>query len=58
VCNRLRLTADGKLKPCLFSDREFAVDFGDIRASLERAVRAKPPYGVACVNRGNWQIGG
>jgi len=57
-CNRLRLTADGKLKPCLFHDREFAVDFSDIRASLEQAVRAKPPRGVACTNRGNWQIGG
>jgi len=58
MCNRLRLTADGMLKPCLFSDREIAVDFNDIRASLERAVRAKPPNGVACENRGNWQIGG
>lgn len=58
VCNRLRLTADGKLKPCLFADREIAVDFHDIRASLEQAVQAKPPKGVACSNRGNWQIGG
>ncbi|NPD31648.1 GTP 3',8-cyclase MoaA [Eggerthellaceae bacterium zg-1084] len=28
-CNRLRLTADGKLRPCLFSDREL-----DVRAAL------------------------
>ncbi|MCG2812668.1 MAG: radical SAM protein [Candidatus Aminicenantes bacterium] len=58
VCNRLRLTADGKLKPCLFSDREFTVDFSDIPASLEKAVYAKPKHGVACRNRENWQIGG
>jgi cyclic pyranopterin phosphate synthase len=58
ICNRLRLTADGKLKPCLFSDREFTVDFSDIHASLEQAVRAKPRQGVACANRQNWQIGG
>jgi cyclic pyranopterin phosphate synthase len=58
VCNRLRLTADGKLKPCLFSDREFAVDFAAIPASFEKAVQAKPKHGVACRNRGNWQIGG
>ena len=58
VCNRLRLTADGKLKPCLFSDREFTVNFSDIPASLERAVQAKPKQGVACYNRDNWQIGG
>jgi GTP 3',8-cyclase len=58
TCNRLRLTADGKLKPCLFSNREIAVDFSDITASLARAVRCKPRHGVACSNRGNWQIGG
>ena len=58
ACNRLRLTADGKLKPCLFSDREFAVDFAAIPASLARAVQAKPRHGVACRNRENWQIGG
>lgn len=28
-CNRLRLTADGKVRPCLFSDKEF-----DMRAAL------------------------
>ena len=28
-CNRLRLTADGKLRPCLFSDREV-----DVRSAL------------------------
>ncbi len=58
VCNRLRLTADGKLKPCLFSDREIAVDFSDIRASLMQASAAKPARGSVCANRGNWQIGG
>jgi cyclic pyranopterin phosphate synthase len=58
VCNRLRLTADGKLKPCLFSDWEIAVDFSDIAASLEKAVQAKPRHGVACRGRENWQIGG
>jgi cyclic pyranopterin phosphate synthase len=58
ICNRLRLTADGKLKPCLFSDHEFAVDFSAIPASLEKAVQAKPRHGVACHSRDNWQIGG
>ena len=38
-CNRLRLTADGKIRPCLFSDEEF-----DVRAALrsgkgDKAVR-------------------
>ncbi|MCX6557086.1 MAG: radical SAM protein [Candidatus Aminicenantes bacterium] len=57
-CNRLRLTADGKLKPCLFSDLEFPVDFSDIRTSIEKTVAAKPRHGVSCRNRENWQIGG
>ena len=58
TCNKVRLTADGKLKPCLFSDREIAVDFSDIRASLMQAAAAKPARGSVCANRGNWQIGG
>jgi cyclic pyranopterin phosphate synthase len=36
-CNRLRLTSDGKLRPCLFSDREIDV-MGPIRAGDEGAV--------------------
>lgn len=36
-CNRLRLTADGKLRPCLFSDKEIDV-VGPIRADDEEAV--------------------
>lgn len=36
-CNRLRLTSDGKLRPCLFSDAEL-----DIRAAL----RAEGEAGV------------
>ena len=57
-CNRLRLTADGKLTPCLFSDQEIAVDFFDMQGSFEKAVQAKPGHGVACRSRENWQIGG
>ena len=34
ACNRIRLTADGKLKSCLFSNSEFPVDRSDIRGSL------------------------
>lgn len=34
-CNRMRLTADGKLRPCLFSDTEFDVR-GILRSSLPR----------------------
>lgn len=36
-CNRLRLTADGKIRPCLFSDREIDV-MGAIRSNDSEAV--------------------
>ena len=45
-CNRLRLTADGKLKPCLHSSAEFSVkglDREGVTAQLVRAIGAKPP---------------
>lgn len=57
-CNRLRLTADGYLKPCLFTDKEIKVDMNDIRTSLLAAIEAKPERGQACSNRFMSQIGG
>jgi cyclic pyranopterin phosphate synthase len=57
-CNRLRLTADGYLKPCLFSDLEIKVDFDDIEKSIRKAVEAKPPEGTSCSDRSMRQIGG
>lgn len=57
-CNRLRLTADGFLKPCLFCDDEIRVDFGDIAGSIRKAVTAKPENGSSCRGRFMNQIGG
>ncbi len=57
-CNRLRLTADGRLKPCLFSDHEAEIDMNDIASSIREAVASKPKSGAACRNRGMSQIGG
>lgn len=57
-CNRLRLTADGFLKPCLFSDNEIKVDFDDIAGSILVAVANKPKDGSSCRNRPMSQIGG
>ena len=39
ACNRLRLTADGQLRPCLFSDAEYPVRDA-LRAGNDRAVAA------------------
>ena len=58
TCNRLRLTADGHLKPCLFSDNEVRVDFDNIADSILKAVAKKPENGSSCRNRFMNQIGG
>lgn len=57
-CNRLRLTADGYLKPCLFSDSEIKVNFNDIESSILEAVERKPENGSSCRSRLMNQIGG
>ena len=58
MCDKLRLTADGYLKPCLFSDKEISVDLDHIELSLRKAVAAKPQKGTCCSNRLMCQIGG
>jgi cyclic pyranopterin phosphate synthase len=57
-CNRIRLTADGMLKPCLHSDEEIPLDAVRIEESLREAILAKPRRGGACSNRLMSQIGG
>ena len=58
ACNKLRLTVDGFLKPCLFSENEIKVDLDDIQRSLLDAVARKPESGSSCRNRSMCQIGG
>jgi cyclic pyranopterin phosphate synthase len=44
-CNRLRLTADGNLKPCLHAKEEFPIkgmDFAGMAEQMKRAIGAKP----------------
>ena len=65
--NRLRVTADGKIRPCLFSDREYDVLHAlregtddEVRAVLQEALGDKPDehhYRVG-TERGMSQIGG
>ena len=46
-CNRIRLTADGKVKPCLHSNVEYALkglDFAGMRGQLEKAIWNKPAW--------------
>ena len=66
-CNRVRLTADGKLRPCLFSDLEFDVrtplrsgDDDAVREVFATTLRAKPDehHNKVGTERGMSQIGG
>ncbi|MFH1729955.1 MAG: radical SAM protein [Pseudomonadota bacterium] len=57
-CNRIRLLADGKLKPCLFSDNEIQVDFSDIKGSILQTIQEKPDVGASCNKRNMNEIGG
>ncbi len=46
-CNRIRLTADGRLKPCLHGREEFSIkglDAAGMRAQFEKAILAKPAW--------------
>jgi len=46
-CNRIRLTADGKLKPCLHSADEYSIkglDKAGMKAVFEEAIRNKPAW--------------
>jgi cyclic pyranopterin phosphate synthase len=60
TCNRLRLTAQGQLRPCLFSDRGVSVKSGldaggdvhELQTLIGQAIRIKPlerPFPVAAV---------
>ena len=45
LCNRIRLTADGKLKPCLHSSQEISIkglDAAGVKEKMEEAILAKP----------------
>ena len=44
-CNRLRLTANGMVKPCLFSDIEFSIRELGIEQAINKALDAKPEHG-------------
>ena len=45
ACNRIRLTADGKLKPCLHSNREIPIkelNFEEMRREMTQVILNKP----------------
>lgn len=57
-CNRLRLTSDGKIKPCLFSDLEYDVRKLGAEEALMKAVENKPRSGTYNNSNRFYNIGG
>ena len=58
LCDRLRLLADGRLRPCLHCAGTVPLDWADPEGSIRRAVAAKPPRGLAAADLAVGQIGG
>lgn len=57
-CNRLRLTANGKIKPCLFNDIEYDIRELGIEQAISEALNNKPEYGTQNNNNNFYNIGG
>jgi cyclic pyranopterin phosphate synthase len=54
-CNRLRLSSDGHIRPCLFSDKSFSVRKLGADKALREAIKEKPECGGPCEH--NWMHG-
>ncbi|HUW33886.1 MAG TPA: radical SAM protein [Planctomycetota bacterium] len=55
TCSRLRLSSDGQVRPCLFSDLAFSVRQLGPEQALLLAIRNKPKSGGPCSH--NWMHG-
>ena len=58
ICNRLRLTANGMIKPCLFSDIQYSVRELGAEKAIEMAVENKPRSGHVNNTGKFYNIGG
>jgi cyclic pyranopterin phosphate synthase len=58
ICNRIRLTANGYFKPCLFSDFEFSVRELGIVNAYRLALEHKPQKGMMNTRNEFYNIGG
>jgi cyclic pyranopterin phosphate synthase len=57
-CNRLRLTSDGFLKPCLFSDISINIRKTDYFKAVQFAMEQKPECGISSISHKFYNIGG
>lgn len=58
ICNRLRLTANGMVKPCLFNTYAFSIRKYGARKALELALENKPACGTENKEEQFFHIGG
>ncbi len=58
LCNRLRLTANGKIRPCLFNDLEFDVRQLGPEKALKMAILGKPEHGTYSLSGRFYTTGG
>jgi len=58
ICNRLRLTSTGKLKPCLFNDVEFDIRELGYENAIKMAISLKPEQGLSNMKNSFYNIGG
>jgi cyclic pyranopterin phosphate synthase len=57
-CNRLRLTANGRFKPCLFNDMEFDIRKIGVEEAIRQAIGLKPEKGTKNCSGHFFNIGG
>ncbi len=58
ICNRIRLTANGYFKPCLFSEHEYSVRELGILEAYKMAIANKPEEGQMNTKNEFYNIGG
>ncbi len=58
ICNRLRLTANGMVKPCLFNNLEFSVRDLGYEEAIKQAVDQKPRCGSVNNTSNFYNLGG
>ena len=58
ICNRIRLTANGFIKPCLFSNLAYSINEHGIEKALNLALLNKPEKGISNTNHQFYNIGG
>ncbi len=58
LCNRLRLTSNGKLRPCLFSNIEFDIRKLGFKKAIQLATESKPECGTKNETGAFYNIGG